>query len=171
MKKKVILNENIRGNLFRLVHVDVEGYKESLGILDRKDVFKIAQDNDLDVLLVNSNVSPACVKILNWEKAEYNRKKKEGKNKKQKNNMKEIRISPNISDHDLAHKSKKVNDFLIKGSKVKITMMLKGRHKGAKLKDAAELKMLQFMQELDGVPESLPKMVGNKFLVIIKPKK
>lgn len=167
-----ILNEKIKGHQFRLV--GAEGAEVKTGVIDRLSLFSLADNLGLDVLLVNATTNPVCVKLINWEKHEYKKKKIEHENKKKnKTTQKEVRISPNIQPHDVEHKLKTAKNFLSRGDKVKVTMQLKGRQNNAIFKENANLTMLKFIQELTdvGVAESLPQFMSGKFIVTIKPKK
>jgi translation initiation factor IF-3 len=170
-----ILNERIKGDTFRLVGVeDTKKPNDKKGIFSRREIFDLAESLDLDVLLVNFKTDPACVKILNWNKQEYKKKKLENENRKNNKTVtKEIRISPNIQPHDIRHKTSQAEKFLNQGAKVKITMRIKGRHNNPNLKAAAEVKMLQFVKDLGdfGSPEALPKFISGRFQVVIKPNK
>ena len=169
-----ILNERVKGDTFRLVGVEDAKGEFKMEIVNRKKLFDLAESLDLDVFLVNFKTDPPCVKILNWSKQEYKRKKGEIANRKQnKTSTKEIRISPSIHQHDIEHKRKQAEKFLNQGHKVKVSMRLKGRFNSPTLKAKAELTMLEFIKSLEliGSPETLPTFISGKFLVMIKPNK
>jgi translation initiation factor IF-3 len=134
---------------------------------------KIAKDEGLDLILINENASPPIVRIEDYGKFLYDSEKKEKEAKKNvhKTQLKEISLSLNIADHDLGVKAKKALEFLGEGDKVKLSLLMKGRQ--LTRKENGELVMLKFahfVEEL-GVPEALPKLEGNRWQMIIKPKK
>ena len=125
------------------------------------------------IILINENQTPAIVKIEVYNKFLYELEKaeKEKKRNSNKSQLKEIQLSVNISDHDLETKSKKGREFLKDGDKVKVVISLKGRQKASPQR--GELVMLKFATSVEefGVPESLPKLEGGKWLMMIKSKK
>jgi translation initiation factor IF-3 len=96
---------------------------------------------------------------------------KEQKKNAVKSELKEIKLSCEISDHDLEIKAKKGKEFLQDGDKVKCVIQLKGRQKGNP--DRGQLVMLKFATILEefGTPENVPKLETSKWLMILKPKK
>jgi translation initiation factor IF-3 len=97
--------------------------------------------------------------------------KKEQKKNSIKSELKEIKLSCNISDHDLEIKARKGREFLLDNDKVKCVIQLKGRQKGNP--DRGQLVMLKFATMLDefGIAENIPKLESSKWLMILKPKK
>lgn len=134
---------------------------------------KIAQEEGLDLILINENANPPIVRIEDYGKFLYDSEKKEKEAKKNvhKTQLKEISLSLNIADHDLGVKSKKALEFLEDGDKVKLSLLMKGRQMA--MKANGELVMLKFAQLVEtlGIPEALPKLEGNRWNMIIKPKK
>ena len=136
-------------------------------------VLSIREAEEKDLILINENQTPAIVKIEVYNKFLYELEKaeKEKKRNSNKSQLKEIQLSVNISDHDLETKSKKGREFLKDGDKVKVVISLKGRQKASPQR--GELVMLKFATSVEefGVPESLPKLEGGKWLMMIKSKK
>ncbi len=102
-----------------------EGVNEILNI---SEAMAQAEDLGLDLVLVSSDARPPVVRIQDFKKIEYE-KKKAKKSNKQTTSVKEIQFKINISDHDLATKVSKIEKFLQRGDKVKISVRLKGREK------------------------------------------
>lgn len=99
-------------------------------IVQISEVFDQAEDNGLDVVLVSDTVSPPVVRIQDFKKLEYEKKKAKKEQKKGATGaLKEIQLKVNISDHDLQTKINSINKFLERGDKVKVTVRLKGREK------------------------------------------
>lgn len=114
------VNSQIKAN--QVILIDSNGEK-----LGKKTLFQaqqIAEDQNLDLILVNNKDIPVC-KIADYGKIKYEKSKKQ-KSQNNKNTLKEIRFGMNISEHDLGIKNNKVHDFLKKGHKVKYVLLLRG---------------------------------------------
>ncbi len=133
----------------------------------------IAKDLGLDLVEISPNASPPVCKIIDYKKYLYEQKKKqkEIKAKSAKVIIKEIRLGPNIDDHDFNFKLKHAQKFLQDGAKVKVDVFFKGR--SIIYKEKGEIILLRFAQELEefGKVENLPKMEGKRMIMIIVPKK
>lgn len=133
---------------------------------------KIAESEGKDLILINENASPPVVRIEDYGKFIYDQEKREKEAKKNvhKTELKEISLSLTIADHDLGIKAKKALEFLDDGDKVKLSLLMKGRQNNMK---EGELVMLKFAKlvELSGLPEALPKLEGNRWNMVLKPKK
>ncbi len=124
LSKKILVNNQIRAREVRVI--SEEG--KQLGILPIQEALKIAKERGLDLVQVTDRVSPPVCKILNYGKLIYEESKKKRKQKKT-GELKAIRISFNISSHDLETKINQAKKFLEKGSKIRIEMRLRGREK------------------------------------------
>jgi len=142
-------------------------------IMSSFEAAKLAESLDMDLILINESANPPVVRIENYQKFIYDQEKREKESQKaiKKTEIKEINLSCTIADHDLGVKSKKAIEFLEDGDKVKLSLLMKGRQN--KMKEQGELVMLKFASLVQdfGAPESLPKCEGNKWLMILKPKK
>ena len=167
IKRRHKINQEITSPEVRLI-----GRGEPF-VLSIREAQKLANDEEKDLILINENQTPAIVKIEVYNKFLYELEKaeKEKKRNSNKSQLKEIQLSVNISDHDLETKSKKGREFLKDGDKVKVVISLKGRQKASP--ERGELVMLKFATSVEefGVPESLPKLEGGKWLMMIKTKK
>jgi len=167
IKRRHKINQEITSPEVRLI-----GRGEPF-VLSIRVAQKLANDEEKDLILINENQTPAIVKIEVYNKFLYELEKaeKEKKRNSNKSQLKEIQLSVNISDHDLETKSKKGREFLKDGDKVKVVISLKGRQKASPQR--GELVMLKFATSVEefGVPESLPKLEGGKWLMMIKSKK
>lgn len=164
-------NKHKLNNQVRFPKVRVIG-EENGDIMSSYDAFQLAKSQGKDLILITEKANPPVVKIEEYSKFIYDQKQREKKMKKnqKKVEMKEIKLSINIADHDLMVKSKKATEFLKKGNKVKCTLMMKGRENHNK--QQGEVVMLRFADVLSeyGVPESLPKLQGNKWQMTLKQK-
>jgi translation initiation factor IF-3 len=142
-------------------------------IMSSYEASKLAQSLGLDLILINESQDPPIVKIDDYNKFLYSLEKAEReKNKNSKKSVvKEIQLSPGISEHDIGTKARKANQFLEDGNKVKVVLQLKGRQKGSP--ERGEIVMLKFFTHLEenGVAEALPKLERSRWLMMVRPKK
>jgi translation initiation factor IF-3 len=160
------LNSEVRFPQVRLV-----GFYDEPTLMSSYDASKLAESEELDLILINENQDPPIVRIEDYKKFLYNLEKAEKEKKKNsvKSITKEIQLSPEISDNDLNTKAKKGLEFLEDGNKIKVVLQLKGRQKATP--ERGELTMLKFARavESNGVLEALPKLEGGKWLMMVKP--
>lgn len=143
------------------------------GIYNIKDALELADEQGLDLVEISPKASPPVCKIVDYKKFLYERKKKqkEIKAKTAKVVVKEIRLGPNIDEHDFNFKLKHGIKFLQDGAKVKVEVFFKGRM--IIYKEKGEVVLLRFAQELEeyGKVERLPKLEGKRMIMVIAPKK
>ncbi len=151
----------------------VVGENIESGIFNLKEAIQIADDEGLDLVEISPTANPPVCKVIDYKKFLYERKKKqkEIKAKTAKVVVKEIRLGPNIDDHDFNFKLKHAMKFLQDGAKVKVDVFFKGR--SIIYKEKGEIVLLRFAQELEeyGKVEMLPKMEGKRMIMMIAPKK
>ena len=133
----------------------------------------MAEELGLDLVEISPSANPPVCKIMDYRKFLYEQKKKqkEIKAKTAKVVVKEIRLGPNIDDHDFDFKRKHAIKFLQDGAKVKVEVFFKGR--SIVYKDKGEYVLLKFAQELEeyGKVERMPKLMGKRMIMIMTPKK
>lgn len=143
------------------------------GVYPTRKVREWATQVELDVVEISPNAVPPVVRITDYNKFLYEKKKKEKeiKAKTAKTVIKEIRFGPNTDDHDFEFKVRHAKTFLDEGAKVKAYVNFRGRT--IVFKDRGELLLLRFLKELEeyGQAESLPKLEGRRMIVIVTPKK
>jgi translation initiation factor IF-3 len=141
-------------------------------VVTKYEAIKIAEDLGKDVILISDKANPPFCKIEDYNKFIYDqeKKKKEIEKNAPKNETKELSFGVFIADHDLEVKAKKGKEFLEEGSKVKCSLLLKSREKATPEK--GELVLLKFYKLVESVGslEAMPKLDGNKWYCIIKPK-
>jgi len=164
-RQKHKINSEVRFPQVRLI-----GFYDEPRLMSSYEASKIAESEGLDLILINESQNPPIVKIEDYKKFIYNFEKAEKEKKKNsiKSIIKEIQLSPEISDNDLNTKVKKSIEFLKEGNKIKCVLQLKGRQKANP--ERGELTILKYISNLDGfgVAESLPKLEGGRWLVMIK---
>ncbi len=143
------------------------------GIYQLRDALALADQQDLDLVEISPTANPPVVKVMDYKKFlfEQKKKQKEIKAKTAKVVVKEIRLGPNIDDHDFNFKLKHASKFLQDGAKVKVDVFFKGR--SIIYKDKGEYVLLKFAQELEefGKVERMPKLEGKRMIMILTPKK
>lgn len=131
----------------------------------------MAEDKKLDLVLVAPNVNPPVCKLMNYGKYKFEQAKreKEAKKKQKTFDVKEIRITPNIEQHDFEFKVKNARKFILDGDKVKVTVRFRGREMNyIKL---GEQNLNKFIEALEDVaaPEKKPILEGkNMFIILAK---
>ncbi len=134
---------------------------------------KIAQEQELDLVVISDNADPPVCRILDYKKFLYEQKKKqkELKAKQVKVVLKEIRFGPQTDEHDYDFKKKHAEKFLEEGSKLKAFVFFKGR--SIVFKDQGEILLLKLAQELEhlGKVDQLPKLEGKRMIMLMSPKK
>ena len=125
ISKENQINEEIRASEVRLI--DENG--EMRGIMSIDDAMALADEANLDLVNISPNAEPPVCKILDYGKYRYELQKKEKQNKKNQKvtEVKEIRLSPSIEDHDVQVKAKTAIKFLKDGDKLKVSLRFRGR--------------------------------------------
>lgn len=119
------MNESIRAKEVRLI--DVNG--EQLGVKSRNEALEIAEKANLDLVLVAPQAKPPVARIMDYGKYRFEQQKKEKEQRKNQKviNVKEIRLTPVIEEHDFNTKLRNARKFLGKGDKVKVSVRFRGR--------------------------------------------
>ncbi len=107
---------------------------EKIGVKTKKEALELAQEQNLDLVVISNNPKQPVVKILDYGKFKYDRKKKlkEAKANQAVTNNREVRLTPMIGDHDLNFKSKKAREFILNGDRVKVSLKFRGREMARK---------------------------------------
>jgi translation initiation factor IF-3 len=162
--KDIRVNEQIRVREVRLI--DADGGQ--LGIVSISEALRIADDRELDLVEVSPNVTPPVCKILDFGKYRYQLSKKQTQKKTM--DVKEVKIRPQITNHDLGLKVKNIRRFLDEGNKAKITMFFKGREI---IRPELGMKVFERMKQLLTGKfniEQSPKLEGNHITMVVGPK-
>ena len=125
INKNYIVNEDIRDKEVRVIAND----GSQLGIMPTKKAQGIADDAELDLVMISPGAKPPVCKIMDLGKFIYEQSKKEKEARKNQKvvSIKEIRVSLTIEEHDISIKAKNARKFLLDGDKVKITVRFRGR--------------------------------------------
>jgi translation initiation factor IF-3 len=150
--------------------IDQDG--ENLGVLYTREAIAIAQEAGLNLVEVSPGADPPVCKILDVGKFKYEAQKKAAaarKNQKTQE-IKEIKMRPNIDDHDYQTKMKAIHRFIEEGDKVKLTLRFRGRELshgelGMRLMERVRDDTVDYAKV-----EQAPKMEGRQMLMVIAPK-
>ena len=163
-----MINEDIRANTLRVIAED----GEQLGIMDRDAALDLAERQNLDLVLISPKADPPVAKILDYGKYRYQQQKreKEAKKKQHMTQVKEIRLSTFIEEHDIEVKSKTAAKFLKDGDKVKVSLRFRGRERA--FENRGREVMLKFAENVSDIAniEKQPKMEGRNMTMFLAPK-
>ncbi|MFD1850752.1 translation initiation factor IF-3 [Oceanobacillus bengalensis] len=161
------VNEKIRAREVRLI--DSNG--DQLGVKSRQEALEIAQTRNLDLVMVAPNAKPPVCRIMDFGKFRYEQQKKEKEARKNQKviNIKEVRFTPGIGDHDFETKLKNAKKFLEKGDKLKASVRFRGR--AITHKELGQQVLNRLADELKDVAtvESRPKMEGRNMFMMFAP--
>ncbi|MGB2756708.1 MAG: translation initiation factor IF-3 [Acidimicrobiia bacterium] len=161
------INERIRAREVLLIGPN----GEQLGPKPTQDALVIARSQDLDLVEVAANTNPPVCRIMDFKRFEYEQQQRRKESRKKASNIvvKEMKFRPKIDGHDYETKMKHVARFLKEGSKVKLTIMFRGREMahpelGRKIlervaEDVAEIAFV----------ESAPKQDGRNMVMVLNP--
>ncbi len=164
---EMLINEKIPEMDVRVVSED----GQQLGIMTTSAALRLAETDDLDLVVIAPKAEPPVCKIMNYGKYRYEQIKHQKEAKKNQNivTLKEMRLSATIDLHDLEVKAKNVSRFLADGDKVKISIRFKGRQ--VTHTDQGLNVMETFLTLLDNaVVEKPAKMEGRSMFMILAPK-
>ncbi|MDD5254479.1 MAG: translation initiation factor IF-3 [Candidatus Omnitrophica bacterium] len=168
IKKFIRINERIRVPEVRLI--GPEG--NQMGVMTTVKAQEMANQFELDLVEVAPQASPPVCRIIDFSKFKYDQEKKEREAKKHQRqvHLKEIRVKPNIDEHDYQTKLKHALDFLKDKNKVKIALFFRGRQ--MEHVDLGKRIMEKFIVDTqnEGLIEREPMMEGRIMSLVITPK-
>ena len=162
-------NEQIRFPQIRVI--DSDG--SQLGVITPREALSIAQEKDLDLVLVSETAKPPVCKIMDYGKYKYERDKKlkEAKKKQHNADVKEVKMRYKIEEHDYNVRVKNAQRFLKSGDKVKATVSFRGREiQHSNLAIALLKRMAADLDEFAEVQQA-PKREGRNMMMMLAPKK
>lgn len=167
INKDIILNEGITEKEIRLV-----SDKESR-IISSREALELAVQQNMDLVMISPAAVPPVCRIMDYSKFLYEKAKNEKEAKKNQKivELKEIRLSPTIEDHDIEIKAKNAIKFLTNGDKIKVSVRFKGRQNnytnaGTKVLDNFLLKLNDL-----GIVEKSAKLEGKNMFMVLSPRK
>ena len=167
IKQELPINGQIRAKEVQLI----SDTGEKLGMVPIARALELAGEKKLDLVLVSPNSQVPVCKIMNYGKYKFeqSKKEKEAKKKQKIQETKELRITPNIEEHDFGFKAKNARKFLEDGNKVKITVRFRGRElNNTKMGEQVLNKFIENLEDVSVVEKS-PKLEGkNMFIILAK---
>lgn len=163
------MNTLLNEDLLKFKEVRLVGDNIENGIYSTQSALSLAERMELDLVCVSTNANPPVCRITSYEKMVYQQKKRQKEQSKNKTEVKEIRFTPTIGEHDYGFKFKHAQEFLKKGNKVKALVFFSGREINYK-KQGEEL-LQRFISELSDIskPESQLKLEGKRLFVVLTP--
>ena len=150
--------------------IDDEG--ENLGVMFTREAIEQAQDKGLNLVEVSPNADPPVCKFLDVGKYRYEAQKKANAARKTQKtqDIKEVKMRPNIDTHDYDVKMRNVNKFIENGDKVKVTLRFRGREMAHQHLGMDLLKRVQTDVEEIAKVEAFPRLEGRQMLMVLAPK-
>ncbi|GIX07535.1 MAG: hypothetical protein KatS3mg115_1938 [Candidatus Poribacteria bacterium] len=161
------VNEAIRAPQVRVI--DEDGTQ--LGILSSREALRIAQERGLDLVEVAPQADPPVVRIMDYSKFKYEQEKRARQARKSQKQIevKEIRLKPNMADHDIEYRVRHAAEFLKEGNKVRVTVRFFGRE--IVHTELGEELLERFAHALGEVAtvEQPPRLDGRQMSLILAP--
>jgi translation initiation factor IF-3 len=159
-----LINEQIRFPEIRVI--DTDGTQ--LGLMTPRDALRIAQEKEMDLVLVSDNKDLPVCRVMDYAKWKYQQAKNVGKARPTV--VKEVKMGYNIAEHDYQVRVNQAERFLKGGDKVKATITLRGRE--IQHSDLAEGRLKQMCTDLEEVAdvEQAPKREGGRLSMLLSPK-
>ena len=145
---------------------------ENIGVMYTKEAIEQAASVGLDLVEVSPNADPPVCKFLDVGKFRYEAQKKANLARKSQKTqeIKEIKMRPNIDDHDYDVKMRAIHKFIGEGDKVKVTLRFRGRELSHQQLGMNLLKRVQDDTNEDAKIEAYPRMEGRQMLMVLSPK-
>ncbi len=162
------MNKGIRATQVRVIGAD----GEQIGIVPIEEALRIAGEDSLDLVEVSPDAKPPVCKIMDFGKFKYEqtKKKQEAKRKQKSTQIKEIKVRPKTSDHDLETKAKHIEKFISKNDKVKVTLVFRGREFTLREQANSILEKMIALTEDFAQVEQTPKFEGRVITMLLGPK-
>ncbi|WP_244345225.1 translation initiation factor IF-3 [Thermus thermophilus] len=167
--KEYLTNERIRAKQVRVIGPD----GKQLGIMDTREALRLAQEMDLDLVLVGPNADPPVARIMDYSKWRYEQQmaEKEARKKAKRTEVKSIKFRVKIDEHDYQTKLGHIKRFLQEGHKVKVTIMFRGREMAhPELGERILNRVAEDLKDL-AVVEMKPEMLGRDMNMLLAPVK
>jgi translation initiation factor IF-3 len=167
INKNVSINEGIREKEIRLL----DG-KDSK-IISTREALILAEESELDLVMVSPTAKPPVCRIMDYNKFLYEQAKKlkEAKKNQKVIEIKEVRLSATIEDHDIEIKAKNANKFISNGDKVKVSIRFRGRQNNYRSIGNKVFERFLTKVSEDAVVEKSPQLEGRNMFMVLGPKK
>lgn len=165
----IVANGRIRQPQLRVI----DDQNTMLGTMATSEAMRLAYSKEMDLVLINDQQSPPIAKIIELNKYKYQLQQKEAASRKKSKAqaIKELRLTPFMSDGDFGARVKRIEEFLKKGHKVRLTLQYKGRQ--ITKKEFGENMIAKAIEAVSdaAVLEIEPKMIGRKLMAQLMPKR
>lgn len=141
-----------------------------LGVMPTRDALAKAQEEGLDLVLVAASAEPPVAKVVNFGKHKYEQAKLKKDQKKVKQEVKGIKVSPNIAVNDLNTQARKAMGFLKEGHKVRVVCRFRMRELAHPENGARKMEMVATIVEEFGKREKDPVLNGKEMVMVLNPK-
>lgn len=162
------INRQIRAPKVRVIGSD----GKQVGLLPIREALAMAEQEGLDLVEISPNAEPPVCKVIDYGKFRYDQTKREKESKKAQVviKVKEIKVKPNIDEHDFLTKQRQARVFIEKGNKVKLTCVFRGREMA--YPELGEKVMKRMCEGLDDIAqiESPLKMMGRMLMAVLAPR-
>lgn len=165
----IIANGRIRSLQVRVI----DEQNKMLGVMATSEAVRLAYSKNMDLVQINDQQAPPIAKIIELNKYKYQLQQKEAASRKKSKaqSIKEVRLTPFMSDGDFGARLKKIEEFLKKGNKVRLSLQYKGRQITKKeFGESMIVRAIGATSEYANV-EIEPKMIGRKLMGQLTPKK
>ena len=162
------VNGEIKAPQVRLI--DENG--DMVGVLSTREAIEMAEEASLDLIEISPNAVPPVAKISDYGKYKYEAQKKAHEARKHQKviEVKEIKMRPNIDDHDYEVKMRAMKRFIEEGDKVKVTLRFRGREMAHQHLGMDLLTRVQKDTEVFAKLEQYPKMEGRQMMMVLAPR-
>lgn len=161
------VNEQIELDSIRLI--DAKG--QNCGVQRLDDALALAEEAGLDLVEIQPKLEPPVCKIMDYGKFKYEKQKRASEAKKKRKTIviKEVKLRPNIDQHDYEVKMKSIKKFIGDGNKVKVTMRFRGREMVHQ--ELGNDVLARVTEELTGVArvEAAPELEGRQMVMVLSP--
>ena len=145
---------------------------EQLGIVPIREALQLSLEKGLDLVEVAPSAKPPVCRLMDYGKYKFeqNKREKEARKKQTVITTKEVKLRPNIEEHDFQVKAKNARKFLMAGDKVKLTIMFRGRQiTHPELGEKLSIKMAEQLSDIS-VVDRKPKIEGRNMVTMLLPK-
>ena len=144
---------------------------EQVGVIPIEEALRMAEQAGVDLVEIVATSTPPVCKIIDYGKFRYDQTKREKESKKSQHQIKvkEVKVKPNIDDHDLETKLRHAREFISKGNKVKVTCQFRGREMAhPELGDRLMKRIVEALSD-SAMVEAPPNMMGRMLTMVLAP--
>ncbi len=161
------MNNQIRAREVRVI----DGEGEQLGVMNIRQAIEIANERELDLVEVAPNANPPVCRLMDYGKYLYEKQKRERESRKSQKqvDVKEVRLSPKIGEHDVQVALTKIRKFAKDGDKIRVRIRFRGREIHHPEVALELLKRVAIEVEDITSVEAMPNMDGRSMIMVLAP--